>query len=107
MNRLQRQLREISDARMDDTAVEMAVCEQARAVVEITRRALRDGRIADRAARQIIAAQVAVIDASDRSLAYNVREQRTLDAFIDHLGHVPTDAVARLPRLRLGGREAA
>ena len=43
MNKLQRGLRAISDERMDDTAVEMDACEQARVALDITRRALQAG----------------------------------------------------------------
>ncbi len=107
MNKLQRGLRAISDARLDDTAVEMDACEQARLALDITRRALLDGQVTIGEAREIIAALQAVIDVNDRSLAYNVRQQPALDAFIAHLAHVPADAIARLPRLTFDGQEAA
>lgn len=107
MNKLQMRLRAISDTRMDDTAVEMDACDQARLTLDITRRALLDGQITVGEAREIIAAQQAVIAASDRSLEYNVREQPELDAFMACLAHLPADAIARLPRPAFDGREAA
>lgn len=107
MNKLQRGLRAISDERMDDTAVEMDACEQARVALDITRRALLDGQITVGEAREIIAAQERVIAANDRSLEYNVRQQSALDAFIAHLAHLPADAIARMPRPAFDGLEAA
>lgn len=107
MNKLQRELRVISDERLSDTAVEMDACEQARLALDITRRALLDGQITAGEAREIIAAQERVIATNDRSLEYNVRQQPELDAFIAHLAHVPADAIARLPRPTFDGREAA
>lgn len=107
VNKLQKGLRAISDERMDDTAVEIDACEQARLALDITRRALLDGQITVGEAREIVAAQQAVVDASDRSLEYNIRQQPELDAFIAHLANVPADAIARLPRVAFDGREAA
>lgn len=106
MNRLQRQLREISDTRMDDTAVEMDACELARRALEVTRLAMGDGRVTCAELQEIIAAQKAVIGANDLSLAYNVEQQPVLDGFIARLAAVPAAVVALVTR-EFGTPEAA
>lgn len=97
MNKLQRHLRAVSDDRLSDTAVEMEACERARIAVDITKRALLDGAITASEALEILEAQQAVIEVSDVSLAYNVRQQRALDDFITYLKSIPTDALSRMP----------
>lgn len=97
MNKLQRHLRTVSDDRLSDTAVEMDACERARIAVDITKRALLDGCVTSSEALEILEAQRAVIEVSDMSLAYNVRQQRQLDEFIAYLRHIPSEAMARLP----------
>lgn len=97
VNKLQRHLRVISDTRLDDTSVELDACERARIALDITKRALMDRCITAGEALEILEAQKAVIQASDLSLAYNVRQQPQLDEFIAYLKHVPADALARMP----------
>jgi hypothetical protein len=106
VNRLQRQLREISDERLDDTAVEMTACDWARQALEVTTRALADGRVSPAEAEEMVAAQRAVIEANDLSLAYNVRQQPRLDGFIARMAAVPAAVVALVTR-ELGTPEAA
>lgn len=106
MNKLQRQLRAISDERLDDTAVEITACDWARQALEVTTRALADGRVTAAEAEEMLAAQRAVIEANDLSLAYNVRQQPELDGFIARLAAVPAAVVALVSRVP-SSREAA
>ena len=97
MNAWQRQLRILSDRRLDDTATEMTAVERAILAVEMTRRALLDDVITTTEGQAILEQQAAVLAACEASLDNNVREQPDLDAFIRELGGLPAHAIARVP----------
>ncbi len=88
-NRVQRQLREISDEHMDDTAIELDCVEAAQHTYRVTRAALRDGMVTNSEALEIVAALDATIRLAEDSLRRNVAVEQQLTAFSHELAGAP------------------
>jgi hypothetical protein len=97
MNKVQERFRIISDAHVDDTAVEMRACERAALAKAITERALADGILTTSEALEILVATRATLADCEDSLSRNVAVQRSLDAMIATLADLPANAIARIP----------
>ena len=94
-NRVQRQLRVISDDHCDDTAIEMGCIEAARHTYQLTRAALLDGMVTSSEAQEIVNAMLATIRLAEDSLQRNVAVERQLTAFSRELATAPAHSTAR------------
>ena len=94
-NRVQRQLRVISDDHCDDTAIEMDCVEAARHTYRVTRAALLDGMVTSSEAQEIVNATLATIRLAEDSLQRNVAVERQLTAFSAELATTPAQTTAR------------
>jgi hypothetical protein len=94
-NRVQRHLRDISDAHMNVTALEMDCVEAARHTYRVTRAALLSGMLTVAEAREIVDGMVTTVRLAEDSLRRNVQIERQLTAFSAELAGWPSDAKAR------------
>lgn len=87
-NRAQRQLREISDEHLDDTAVEMDCLDAAQHTYQVARVALLDGVVTATEAKEIVDALATTVRLAEDSLRRNVVVEQHLTAFSRELGAV-------------------
>ena len=91
-NRVQRQLRGISDEHMDDTAIEQDCVEAAQYTYRVLRAALLDGMVTTSEAKEIVDSVAATVRLAEDSLARNVALEKQLTAFSRELAAVPAAA---------------
>ncbi|MHB0874541.1 MAG: hypothetical protein ACYC5O_00710 [Anaerolineae bacterium] len=99
MNSAQLEIRVVSNHNADDCAGEQGLCERLHGVVLNIQLALGDNVVTTTEALGLLDEARAAAGEADLSLARTQAIQGEIDAVYAMVGQLPTDAIARLPRL--------